>query len=82
MPEFTYFFFFIFFFGFITCREKQLLFESSQGRFGAPRRAGCGLGNSPAGYGCDHSLGRALPGFVRWWHLGILMNPEFQYPTH
>lgn len=82
MPEFTYFFFFIFFFGFITCREKQLLFESRRGRFRAPSRPGCGLGSSPAGYRCDRSLGRALPGFVSCWHQGILINPESQYPTH
>lgn len=51
VPELTYFFFFIFFLGFITYREKQLLFESIQGRFGAPTSPGCGLGTSLAGYG-------------------------------
>lgn len=51
VPELTYFFFFIFFLGFITYREKQLLFESIQGRFGAPTSPGCGLGTGLAGYG-------------------------------
>lgn len=45
VPEFTYFFFFIFFFGFITCGGKL-----SQGRFRAPTSPGCDLGTSPAGY--------------------------------
>lgn len=84
MPEFTYFFFFIFFFGFITCREKQLLFESSQCRFRAPTCLGCGSDGQAAqqGVGCDLDLGRALPGFVGCWHLGVLVPPVSQDPTH